>query len=112
MYLLTMLFIIQDIAPDSAFPARELKIPQIWTVQHLITPVPPGFSLMNPLSVGRISFFVKLKIARPDSSQNFMDMAKTNNLTHLGIQKTNTVVFLFIHTSNLYKNPKQKTCQQ
>ena len=36
---------------------------------------------------------MKLKIARPDSLQNFMDTVKTIDLTHLCIQINNTVVF-------------------
>ena len=45
------------------------------------------------------------KIARPDSSHNFMDTAKTIYLTRLGIQITNTVVLPIIHTSTLKRNP-------
>ena len=52
------------------------------------------------------------KIARPDSSHNFMDTAKTIDLTRLCIKITNTIVFPIIHTSNLSRNPKQKTSQQ
>ena len=39
-----------------------------------------------------------LKIARPDSSQNFMNTAKTIDLTHLCIEINNTVVFFFNHS--------------
>ena len=46
-----------------------------------------------------------IKIARPDSSQNFMNKAKTINLTGLYIQIYNTVVFFQSYTP-------QKTCQQ
>ena len=41
------------------------------------------------------------KIARPDSWHNFMDKAKTIDLTRLCIKITNTIVFPIIHTSNL-----------
>ena len=37
-----------------------------------------------------------------------MDTAKIIDLTHLYIQKTNTLVFPIIHTSNFKRNPKQK----
>ena len=51
------------------------------------------------------------KIARPDSSQNFMNTAKTVDLTRLYMQINNTIVFFsnhtHTHTSNLLRNPKQ-----
>ena len=37
-----------------------------------------------------------------------MDTAKIIDLTHLYIQKTNTLVFPIIHTSNFKRNPKQE----
>ena len=43
---------------------------------------------------------LQFKIARPDSSQNFKDTAKTIDLTRLCLQITNTVVISIIHTSN------------
>ena len=36
---------------------------------------------------------INFKIARPDSSQNFMDTVKITDLTRLCIQKNNIVVF-------------------
>ena len=45
-----------------------------------------------------------LKIARPDLSQNFMNMAKTIDLTRLCIQINNTVFFFQSYTSNFLKN--------
>ena len=54
--------------------------------------------------VVRTSEYLKqviIKIARPDSWQNFMDTAKIIDLTRLCIQIKNTVVFSIIHTSNL-----------
>ena len=42
------------------------------------------------------------EIDRPESSQKFMDTAKTVNLTRLCMQINNTaVIFLIIHTSNV-----------
>ena len=56
MYHVLWSIIVQDIAPDSVLPAKESLITRISTVQHLLPPVPSGFLLMNPLSVGRSSF--------------------------------------------------------
>ena len=44
-----------------------------------------------------------IKIARPDSSQNFMNTAKTIDLTHLCIEINNTVVFFQSFTHQTYK---------
>ena len=49
----------------------------------------------------------KLKIARSDSSQNFIDTAKTVDLSRLCLQKTNTVVFES-HTYQTYKEIQNK----
>ena len=49
--------------------------------------------------------YLMFKIARPISSQNFMETAKTIDLTHLCIEINNTVVFSN-HTHT--KLPKQK----
>ena len=48
------------------------------------------------------------KIARPDSSPNFMDTVKTINLTRLCKQITNTVDFPIIHTSNNKETQNKK----
>ena len=57
----------------------------------------------------------KLKIARPDSSQNFMDTDGENNqfdscvcVIHVQI----TITAVFSNHTNLQRNPKQKSCQQ
>ena len=49
-----------------------------------------------------------LKIGRPDSSQNFMDTAKTIDLTRLCIQINNTVVFANHIHIKLIKDFKKK----
>ena len=55
------------------------------------------------------------KIARPDSSQNFMNTAKTVDLTRLYMQINNTIVFFSNHTHTHIKlikksktNPRQQ----
>ena len=49
----------------------------------------------------------EVKIARPDSSQNFMDTAKTTDLTRLCIQIINTVVSQS-YTHQTYKEIENK----
>ena len=50
-----------------------------------------------------------IKIARPDSSLNFMNMAKTMDLTRLCIHMNNLVVFFFqSYTYQTYKEIQNK----
>ena len=56
------------------------------------------------------SRIVLVKIARPDSSQNFMDMNKTIDLTCLCKQITNAVVFSNHTHIKRIKKSKSKTC--
>ena len=49
-----------------------------------------------------------LKITRPDSSQNFMDTAKTIFLSRLCIQISNTVVFFQLYKHQTYKEIQNK----
>ena len=55
---------------------------------------------------------ISFKIARPDSSQNFMDTVKTICWTCLCIQLNNTVVFSKHTYIKFIKSPKQKKSQQ
>ena len=49
-----------------------------------------------------------IKIARPDSSLNFMNMAKTMDLTRLCIQMNNLVFFFQSYTYQTYKEIQNK----
>ena len=59
------------------------------------------------VALNKQKFDIDLKIARPDSSQNFMDTAKTIDLIRLCIQVTNTVV-LQSYTHQTYKEIQNK----
>ena len=59
------------------------------------------------VALNKQKFYIDLKIARHDSSQNFMDTAKTIDLIRLCIQVTNTVVFQS-YTHQTYKEIQNK----
>ena len=59
------------------------------------------------VALNKQKFDIDLKIDRLDSSQNFMDTAKTIDLIRLCIQVTNTVV-LQSYTHQTYKEIQNK----
>ena len=56
-----------------------------------------------PKALNKQKFDIDLKIARPASSLNFMDTAKTIDLIRLCIQVTNTVVSNHTHIKLIKK---------